>query len=219
MPPAFSTPQRIFAYLAAIAFAICFVLIGRIVIDLGALHVAIAVCVTIYYVGFLLVVGSNVRHLLRGDAPGPELATRTRWAFAALVPMSLVGSMLDCMGLSFAGCTPVCAFDMHFVAPTVSACVALHVATNRFGWLLAALPVALVLAYPNCCCENPANDWWIELLGRSPACFASSLGVFLIAATTLATRRNVIPALLLASGVTVTELLFWIGHHYFHVPW
>lgn len=219
MQPTHLVAHRTFAWLAALAFGVSVILIGRLVIDLGSLHVAIAVCVAVYYLGFLAVVGSNVRHLLRGAPAGPEIGAGARWTLALLVPLALIGSMLDCMGLSFTGCTPVCAFLMHFVAPAVSACVALHVATGRFAWLLAALVAGLALAFPNCCCANPANRFWIELLGRSPACFASSLGVFLLAATALATRRLVRPALLLASGVVLTEFLFWIGHHYYHVPW
>jgi hypothetical protein len=87
------------------------------------------------------------------------------------------------------------------------------------AWILAASAVSLALLYPNCICRNPANAWWIDQLGRSPACYASAFSVFLIASTALLTGRLAVPALLLAWGVVATTVAFWIGHHDFHVPW
>ena len=211
--------QRILGGISGLGFGVAIVLLGRLTLDLGRLHAAIAICIGGFYLGFLLVVGSNVLELVRGEAPGPELRRGSRWSLAIAVPIALLGSVLDCMGLGFEGCTPTCAFLMHVVAPIVAAAFLLHAATGARVWVLLAVLAALALMVPNCVCRNPVNRGWIELLGQSPACYASSVAVILLAGTTLAARRRVRLALALAWGVVTAELAFWIGHHYFHVPW
>ena len=93
------------------------------------------------------------------------------------------------------------------------------VTTRRAVEIGLAVGVALGFFVPNCTCRNPVNAWWIASLGRSPACYVSGVGVFLIASTALVTRRRVVSAALLAWGVVAATLAFWVGHHYFNVPW
>lgn len=211
--------QRIFGWISGLGFALAATLLGRLTFDLGRLHVAIAVCVGGFYLGFLVVVGSNVLGLARETPPGPRLPSGRRWALVLAVPVALLASVLDCMGLEFDSCTTACGFLMHFAAPAVAVLFVLHAVTGARGWVLGATAVALGLMVPNCVCRNPVNRGWIDLLGRSPACFASSVAVVLLAGTTLVARRRVRLALALAWGVVAAELAFWIGHHYFHVPW
>lgn len=211
--------QRLFASSSAFGFALAILLVGRLVIDLARLHIALAVCMQAFYGCFLAVVGINVFHLIRGAAPGPELTPLRRWALAFAVPVALLASVFDCMGLDFVGCTPTCGFLMHVVAPVVSGLVLLYALTGMPIAIAAASLCALGLAFPNCVCRNPVNRWWLQNLEQSPACYASSLGVFLIASTTLVTRRRVGIALATAWAAITAQLGFWIGHHYFHVPW
>jgi hypothetical protein len=205
--------------LAGVVFACAAVVLARLTFDLGRLHVAIALCVGAFYLGFLWVVGANVASMLRGEEAGAEPSKALRWSLALTVPIAFLAAAMDCMGLSFVGCTSACGVLMHFAAPATAACTLLFVATGARGWVLAASLLALGFFVPNCTCRNPVNRWWMDLLGRSPACYASGVAVFLIASTALVTRRRIVPAALLAWGVVATTLAFWIGHHYFHVPW
>jgi hypothetical protein len=206
-------------WLALVELALGATLLGRLVCDLGRLNAAIAVCVGLFYAGFLVVTAANVLALVRGSASGAAPGKGVRLAFALAVPVSLLGSTLDCMGLDFDGCTRTCAFLTRAVVPGVAVLAILFAWTEARALALLAALGALALLYPNCVCRNPVNRWWIGLLGRSPACYAAAFAVLLIATTALTGRRLVRPALLLAWGVVAAQLAFWIGHHYFHVPW
>lgn len=211
--------QRALGALSLVALAVGAILLGRLALDLGRLHVALAVCVWGFYAGFVVVVGSSVLHLVRGSPPGAPIASASRWALVIAVPVALLASVLDCMGLDFSGCTPTCAALTRFVAPAVSLLLVIHAVTGARGWILTASAASFALLVPNCVCRNPVNRWWIQLLGQSPACYAGAFAVILLVITALSTRRLVVPALALAWGVVAAQLAFWIGHHYFHVPW
>src|SRR5262245_21211122 len=128
--------QRILGAISGLLFAVAIVLLGRLTLDLGRLHFALAMCIGGFYLRFLLVVGSNVLALARGKPPGPELRSGSRWGLAIAVPIGLLGSVLDCMGLGFEGCTPTCAFLMHVVAPVVAGTFVLHALTGARVWVL-----------------------------------------------------------------------------------
>ena len=208
-----------FGWIALLELVLGAVLLGRLVFDLGKLHVAIAACVGAFYAGFLVVGAANVRVLVRGVPPAPAIGRAARLGLAIAVPVALLASTLDCMGLDFDGCTSSCGFLTRAVAPAVAVLVVIHALTAGPGWLLAAAAGALALLVPNCVCRNPVNRFWIGILGRSPACYASAFAVILLATTALGGRRLVRPALVCIWGVVVAQLAFWIGHHYFHVPW
>ena len=213
------TPFPAFGWLALAELAVGAVLLGRLVFDLGRLNPAIAISVGVFYAGFLVVTSANVLALLRRSETGAPLGRPARMALALAVPVSLLGSTLDCMGLDFDGCTPACGFLTHAVAPAIAVLVVVFAWTEARAFALLAALGALALVYPNCQCRNPVNRFWIGLLGRSPACYASAFAVFLVATTALLGRRLSRPAVLLAWGVVLAQLAFWIGHHYFHVPW
>jgi hypothetical protein len=212
-------PTPVLGWLAGVALACAAIVLGRLVFDLGRLHVAIALCVGAFYLGFLWIVGANVADLLRGREASVEPGKALRWSLALAVPIAFLAAAMDCMGLTFVGCTAACGLLMHLVAPATAAGTLLFAATGARGWILAANLLALGFFVPNCTCRNPVNRWWMDLLGRSPACYASGVAVFLIASTALVSRRRVVPAALLAWGVVATTLAFWVGHHYFGVPW
>jgi hypothetical protein len=206
-------------WLTAVVFACAAAVLARLCFDLGRMHLVIALCVGAFYLGFLVLVGTNVTSLLRGRDVGAEATRFLHWSLALAVPIAFLAASMDCMGLGFVGCTTACDALMHFIAPATAACTLLYAATGARGWILAATALALSFFYPNCVCRNPVNLWWIRSLGRSPACYASGVAVFLVAGTTLVTRRRVRLAALLAWGVVATTLAFWVGHHYFDYPW
>lgn len=208
-----------FGWLSLLGLVLAAVILGRLVMDLWRVHFAIGVCVLAFYVGFLGTVGRNVSSLVRGEPPAEPISAPRRFALALAVPIALLAAVLDCMGLDFIGCTATCEALMRGVAPGVSLLIVLYAVTGWSAWIACAGFLALGLLVPNCVCRNPVNRGWISLLGRSPACYASGFSVYLLASTTLATRKSVTLSLALAWGIVVVGLLFWYGHHYHHVPW
>jgi hypothetical protein len=195
------------------------VLLGRLAFDLGRLHPVMALAVGGFYLGFLVVVGLNARSLARGEASAQRPTRGRRVALGLAVPLALLASGLDCMGLELSGCTTTCGVLMRGVGPAIALLVGLHAVTGVRAWLPVSLLGSFALLVPNCVCRNPVNRWWIDLLGQSPACFAASFGVLLLAIAALASGRRVLPSLLLAWGVVTAQLAFWIGHHYYQFPW
>lgn len=195
------------------------VLLGRLTFDLGRLHPVMAIAVGGFYLGWLVVLGANARSLARGQAPARRPGRSTRMALGLAVPLALLAAGLDCMGLELAGCTTTCGVLMRGVGPLLALLVGLHALTGVRVWLSAGLVGSFALLVPNCVCGNPVNRWWIDQIGRSPACFAASFAVLLLAVSALASGRRVALALGLAWGVVVAQIAFWVGHHYYHFPW
>jgi hypothetical protein len=208
-----------FAWFALVGLALASIVLGRLVYDFYRVHAVIGVCVGLFYVGFLAVVGPSVWSLLRGAPPAHPIRASQRLALALAVPIALLAAVLDCMGLDFIGCTQMCEAQMRGVAPAVSVLILLYAITGWNVWIACAGAAALALLAPNCVCRNPINRGWIALLGKSPACYASGFSVFLLSSTALVTRRNVARSLALAWGIVVVGLLFWYGHHYHKIPW
>ena len=195
------------------------VLLGRLTFDLARLDPLMAVAISVFYLGFLTVAGTNARHALRGSSPPRELGRRGRLALALAIPVAYLASVLDCMGLSFHGCTTTCSVLMRGVAPAVGTLVLVHAVKGRPGFLVAAFVLSFGLLVPNCVCYNPVNRYWIDLWGQSPACFGGSFGVTVLAVSALHTERWIVPSLVLAWGAVLAMLAFWVGHHYFDYPW
>ncbi len=208
-----------FGWFSAAGLLLAAIILGRLVFDLYRVHAAIGVCVFAFFVGFLTVVTPNVVRLVRGTPAGDPMSIVPRLALALAVPVALLASVLDCMGLDFIGCTPTCEALMRGVAPAVSLLILLYAVTGWNAWIACAGLLALTLLIPNCVCRNPVNRGWIALLGQSPACYATGFAVFLLASTALVTRRSVGVSLVLAWGIVGAGLLFWYGHHYHHIPW
>lgn len=171
-----------------------------------------------FYAAFLALGVAHVRAAWRGVS-APALGRGARLLLALAVPVGLLGSILDCMGVSLAGCSPRCAFLTQAVVPAVGALAVLHGVTARSGWVVAALLLSFGLLVPNCVCRNPINTPWIRLIGLSPACFASGFTVTLVAASALLTRRHVRASVAFVWGTIVLLMVFFVGHHYFDWPW
>ncbi len=195
------------------------VLLGRLVLDLVELQPVFGALAAAFYVGMLLHVGANSVTLLRGSPRADSVSARSRIALAAAIPVALFSSALDCMGIELSGCTTECSVLIRGVAPAVALLALLHAFTGGAAWLVAALALAFSLLYPHCVCRNPVNAWWMDLMGRSPACLSSSFAVILIAGSSLAARRRTAIALFLSWGVIGVLIAFWVGHHYFDFPW
>lgn len=195
------------------------VLLGRLVLDLVRLQPLFGALAAAFYLAMILHVGANSAVLVRGRVGAEAASVPSRLALAAAMPVALLASALDCMGLALLGCTSECTVLIRAVAPGISLLALLHAFTGGGAWLIATLLLAFGLCLPHCVCRNPVNAWWMDLLGRSPACLSSSFAVILIAGSSLAARRRTTIALILSWGVIGVLIAFWVGHHYFDFPW
>jgi len=195
------------------------VLLLRLTLDLGALGVALAIPIWIFFLGFLALAGTHAVLTLRGRASPEPAGPRARLALVLVVPVAFLASILDCMGLEFTGCTAVCGFLMRIWTPLVTLVVLAFAVTGASVLLTAASAATLLFVVPNCVCYNPINGPWIDLLGKSPACYAGSFGVTLVALGALRTARLVGPSIALCWLATLAMLAFFAGHHFYDYPW
>jgi len=202
----------------ALASLLAGAMLARLVWDLGGRDLVFGGIALAFY-GLFLVAQSLQLVALWRPRETQALPLGRRLALALAVPVGLLGSIFDCMGLSFEGCGPTCAFLTRVVVPAVVLFAVLHALTDRDPFRLIALVLPFALLVPNCSCRNPVNASWIDLLGLSPACFLSGFTVTLVAQTALVSRQRTGLALFLAWGTNGVLMTFFVGHHYFHWPW
>ncbi len=195
------------------------VILGRLVFDFRGLDLVYAIPLWAYYLGVLAVGTTHAVSAVRRHASRGGLGQGQRVALALAVPVGLTASIMDCMGLQFRGCTTTCNMLVQVAAPVLSGLVLLQLATGRRGLLTAASGFLLVFLVPNCICYNPVNGPWIDLLGKSPACFAGSIAVTLLALGALRTGRMAGASIAIVWLTNATMLAFFVGHHYYRVPW
>ena len=218
-PEAPARDSALHGWLLVIGLVPAAVLVGRLVYDLGGLGVLYAIPLWGFYLGFLAVGTMHAVSAVRGNRSEAGLGKGQRAALALAVPVGLAASTMDCMGLEFEGCTTACNLLVQVASPVLAGIVLLHLATGRSGLLTAASAFLLVFLVPNCICYNPINGPWIDLMGRSPACFAGSFAVSLLALGALRTGRMTGVSIAIAWLTNATMLTFFVGHHYYGVPW
>lgn len=213
------TSSRAQGWLLTIGLLPAAVLLGRLAWDLGGLGAWLAVPIWGFYAAFLWLGSAHALSAWRSREAEAALGVGLRCGLAAVIPVALLASMLDCMGLAFVGCTSTCGFLMRVWSPLVGALAIAFAITGRRGWLVVINAAILLFVVPNCLCSNPINRPWIALLGRSPACYAGSFGVSLIALGALGSGRYTVPSLVTAWLATLTMLAFFVGHHFYGIPW
>ena len=206
-------------WLLALGLIPAAVLLGRLAWDLGGLGPWLAVPIWIFYASFLVLGSAHALSALRGKEVGAPSSTVKRVALGVVIPVSFLASMLDCMGLAFVGCTSTCGFLMQIWAPFVGVLAVAHVLTGRRGILVVMNAAILLFVVPNCLCSNPINRPWIELLGQSPACYAGSFGVSLVALGALWSGKWTAPSIVVTWLATLAMLAFFVGHHFYDYPW
>jgi len=208
------TPRPI-AWVLALLCAAAFVLLAKLGHDLAALGLWPIWALFALAFG---AAGANVLAVLRGEG-SPLAPGRARTALLAIVPLSFAASVLDCMGLSFHGCTEACTALIQLGVPAV-ALLALATRFTGSSAAFSALSLApLAFLYPNCLCRNPINRDWIDWLGQSPACFASAVGVSIVCLAALHSGKRVTASLVAAGTMLACQLAFFVGHHFFRIPW
>jgi hypothetical protein len=206
-------------WLLALGLLPAAVLLGRLAWDLGGLGPWLAVPIWIFYGSFLVLGSAHALAALRGKEASAPLSTAKRVALGVVIPVSFLASMLDCMGLAFVGCTSICGFLMQIWAPFVGVLAVVHVLTGRRGVLVVMNAAIFLFVVPNCLCSNPINRPWIELLGQSPACYAGSFGVSLVALGALRSGKWTALSIAVTWLATLAMLAFFVGHHFYDYPW
>ena len=212
-------PSRLHAALLFVGLIPAAILLGRLTWDLGSLGVLLAIPIWIFYLGFLALASAHAILTARGAVREEPRGAGVRYGLALVVPVAFLASILDCMGLEFTGCTASCTFLMQIWAPLIGLGALSFAVTGVTGLLTALSAAALLFVIPNCVCYNPINGPWIDLLGKSPACYAGSFGVTLVALGALRTGRLALPSLLLTWLATLAMLAFFVGHHFYDYPW
>lgn len=211
--------SRLHGWLLVVGWIPAAILLGRLTWDLGSLGVLLAIPIWIFYLGFLALASAHAVLTLRAGVRAEPRGAGVRYSLALVIPVAFLASILDCMGLEFVGCTGMCGFLMQIWAPLVALGALLFAVTGVGGILTALSAAALLFVVPNCVCYNPINGPWIDLLGKSPACYAGSFGVTLVALGALRTGRLFLPSLALCWLATLAMLAFFVGHHFYDYPW
>lgn len=159
---------------------------------------------------------------LAGGRRNPEARSTPRsyrLFFLFAIPLGFLASSLDCTGLSLAGCTPFCTFVKTGWIP-VMGLTALAYYWLETPALLGALAVmSFVPIAPHCLCYNAANAWWIDSIGRSPECYSWGLMVSVIAISSLRWARYPFLSMTVCIMIIAGSTAFFVGHHYFRIPW
>src|SRR5688572_18532953 len=211
-------PPRWIAFVLTVSYLAAAVLLAKLTNDLGKLDPLFVWPAWGMFAFAFGVAGANVIRASRQLYP----EAIPRWARAGLVlaiPTAFIASVLDCMGLSFRGCTDVCDVFARIGTPVVAVVALLHYFTagRMFLALLTILPLGFL--YPNCVCRNPINRDWIDWLGQSPACFGSAVGVSVISLAALHTGTRVRLSIVASWTIVIGMLAFFVGHHYYNYPW
>ncbi len=206
------------AVVLGVSYLAALVLLGKLTSDLGELDPLFTYPAWGVFLFAFGIAGANVLRAWRGG-PAREVP---RWARAALVlaiPTAFVASVLDCMGLSFLGCTDLCNVFARVGTPALALLAFVHYFTADRVTLGLLTTLPLVFLYPNCLCRNPINRDWIDWLGQSPACFGSAFGASLIALAALHGGALVRLSVVATWTIVVGMLAFFVGHHYYDYPW
>ena len=192
------------------------VLLARFAWDFSVAFPVLAAPFCLLVAAALGLAAANLRAGARSDGGGPHW---TRVALLALVPLAFLASSLGCTGLAAAGCSPFCTFVKLVWVPLLAvACVA-AAATRARGAIAVVAAMSLVPLAPHCVCYNAANGWWIDTIGASPVCYAWGTTVATLAGSALLAGRRELASLAVCGAIVGGALSFFVGHHYFHVPW
>jgi len=171
---------------------------------------------------FLWSLGLVVANLRIGFGGSEVLAPAGVWTRRALVlaiPLGFLASGLDCMGISLSGCTPVCMFLIRIWTPAVTVAAFAYLFTGRRRLLPVIVLMCLVFLVPNCQCRNQLNAWWLHHFSLGPGCFAASTWASVIAIAALSWGKWTRTAAAACWLLNTVLLAFFVGHHYFRIPW
>lgn len=161
---------------------------------------------------------ANVFGASKAETPR-DSRSEPRALLLAAIPLALLASSLDCMGLSLRGCSPFCTFVKLAWIPLIAIVCAIYLFKSELGWLTAIAAMSFVPLVPHCVCYNVGNAWWIDRLGASPVCYGWGFVVSIIALSALRKGANLRLSGILCFTIIAGAAGFFVSHHYFLFPW
>ena len=188
-------------------------------LDVSVINRLLAFPVGLFFFVSLALIATNLLTGFRGPAGEVQIDSWTRIALVITVPVGFTAAALDCTGASLSGCTPVCTFLIRVWSPLIVVAT-LALLTTRRRWLL-SLIAAMCFVYlaPSCRCYNPLSAWWIDHFSVNPACFGGGYWVSVVAIAALSWGRLARASAAACWFVNAVLLGFFVGHHYYNVPW
>lgn len=206
-------------WLMVVALTAGLVIVVRGAYDLSRLDPLLPFPVWLFFFFSFGLILANVLSAFERSRSQNQISPWIRAALILAIPAGFLGAALDCMGLALSGCSPACMFLVRgWFHLTVIAAVA-YLVMGR-SWLLVSITLlSFVYLIPNCVCYNPMNAWWLHHLHRSPACFGAGYWVSLIAVAALLWKRFTLAAAVTCWIINLVLLAFFVGHHFYHIPW
>jgi hypothetical protein len=195
------------------------ILLIRFAISFSTLGWPLAIPFWVLVVASLVTLSAHVFTASRSSAPPALPGFKARLLLCAAIPIGFLASSLDCMGLAVEGCSSFCTFVKLVWIPAVAAVSASFAARPVRPITLVLTGTSFVPLAPHCVCYNAGNSWWIDLLGRSPECYAWGFVAGMIIIGSLWTGRRFVWSGLVAWSIIGGALAFFVGHHYFGFPW
>lgn len=206
-------------WLMLTALAAGLVIVTRGTYDLSRLDSLLPLPLWLFFFFSVGLIVANVRSAFQGLESQKQIIPFLRAALVLAIPAGFLGAALDCMGLSLSGCTPVCTFLVRGWFHLIVIAAAAYLVTGRTWLLLSITLMSFVYLIPNCACFNPMNAWWLQHLHKSPACFGAGYWVSLIAVAALLWKRFTLASAITCWMINVVLLAFFVGHHFYHIPW
>jgi len=162
--------------------------------------------------------GVAARNILAAMPGGSAAEGPMALALRAVLPLALVATSLGCASVAAAGCSPVCTLIRWGGIPLLAVAALAPIRGRRLASEI-LLPVAALVLWPHCLCDNAANAWWITRLGASPMCHVWSFTASLVALSALSRPRLASASLIVCVAIVGGSLAFFAGHHFFGWPW
>ena len=195
------------------------VIFVRASVDVSAISGLLPFAVGLFFLASLAFVAANLGMGFRGSLSGVQIGSWTRIALGVAVPVGFTAAALDCTGASLSGCTPICAFLIRTWSPLMVVAVFAFLMTRQ-RWILSLMAaMGFVYLVPSCRCYNPLSAWWIDHLSLNPACFGAGFWVSVVAIAALSWGKLARASAAACWFLNSVLLGFFVGHHYYHVPW
>lgn len=205
--------------LMGVAFAAGLIIVTRGTYDFSQLYPFLPLPAWLFFLWTVGLIAVNIFSGFSFSESQAKVSHAVRVALVLAIPAAFLAAALDCMGIELKGCTPVCRFLIRTWSPLVAAVAVAYLFSARRWLLLVLALMTFVYLVPNCRCSNPMNGWWLAHFHRSPACFGVSYWVSLIALGALLWRRFAVASAVTCWIINLALFAFFIGHHYYHIPW
>ena len=216
------------ALLLVFGLALAALLLGKFAIDFLAQDPVLGVPFALLVLATLIVGATNLFSRSKiadtGQDSDPKTAKPARQSvvlalLVAAIPLGFLASSLDCTGLSLSGCSPFCTFIKDIWVPMIALGGVTYLVSRNRLLLLVMTAMCFPPLVPHCVCYNLANAWWIDHIGASPECYSWGLAVSVVALSSVTGAINRWISVVICYSIIAGASAFFVGHHYFHVPW